>query len=69
MEKYIISYGALKDGSGYIILTDTMHWLKFETELKEWCNEYLSLGTKSFVGSIIEFRNEEELVLFMLRWS
>lgn len=66
---YVISHNALKDGSGYIVLTDFKYWLDKETFLREWCDKNLSLGSKAFVGSIIEFTNEEELVLFMLRWS
>lgn len=66
---YVISHGALNDGSGYIVLTDFKYWLNKETALREWCDKNLTLGGEAFVGSIIEFTNEEELVLFMLRWS
>jgi hypothetical protein len=66
---YVISHGALKDGSGYIVLTDFLYWIHYEYELKEWCIKNLSLGKKAFVGSVIEYTSEEELVMFILRWS
>lgn len=69
VNSYVISHGALNDGSGYIVLTDFKYWLDKETELRKWCTDNLILGNAGFVGSIIEFKNEEELVLFMLRWS
>lgn len=69
MDTYVISHGALKDGTGYVVLTDFRYWLNKEEELKDWCNKNLSLGANAFVGSIIEFKTKEELVLFMLRWS
>jgi hypothetical protein len=69
METYVIAHGAINEDSGYIVLSDFKYWLDKETDLREWCDKNLSLGSKAFVGSIIEFTNEEELVLFMLRWS
>lgn len=69
METYVIAHGAINEGSGYIVLSDFKYWLDKETDLREWCDKNLSLGSKAFVGSIIEFTTEEELIMFMLRWS
>ena len=66
---YVISHGALKDGSGYIVLTDFFFWASYENELKQWCENNLSKGAEAFQGSVIEFETEQELVLFTLRWS
>jgi hypothetical protein len=69
METYVISHGALNDGSGYIILTDFLYWMHQEAELKDWCDDNLSKGKSAFQGSVIEFTSETELIMFMLRWS
>ena len=69
METYIVSKGALKDGSGYIILTDFLYWMHYENDLKDWCTSHLAKGELAFKGAVIEFTSEDELVLFTLRWS
>lgn len=52
----------------YVVLVAFIYWADREEELKKWCNKNLSLGEKSFTGSVIEFQTEKELVLFLLRW-
>jgi hypothetical protein len=66
---YVISHGAITEGSGYIVLTDFLHWTKHEEELRDWCTNNLSKGASAFEGAIIEYTSEEELVMFILRWS
>lgn len=66
---YVISYGFVDDGSGYIVLTDFLYWLHYEDELKDWCDDNLSKGKSALQGSVIEFTSEKELILFTLRWS
>lgn len=48
-----------------IVLTDLSFWLTHIDELIDWCK---SNGGKQ-KGMTIEFDNDEDLTMFLLRWS
>lgn len=51
------------------VLTDHQYWAIHENELREWCILTLTKGSTAFEGSVIEFENDKELILFTLRWG
>lgn len=55
----------------WIILSDYMYWGMTSTvfELDDWCEKHLSNGKDAIEGSIVRFVNEQEKMLFILRWS
>lgn len=52
-------------GRWTIILTDFGYWTENLDELVEWCERYGATTT----GMIIEFPDEQTMMLFVLRWS
>jgi hypothetical protein len=68
--KFIVGHRLAKKDH-WIILTDFMYWGQPEimTELTSWCENCLSNGKDAIQGSVMQFVNEQELTLFILRWS
>jgi hypothetical protein len=67
---YIVSPFATEDDfTFYAVLTDFRYWADHEDELREWCHDHLSLKEKSFEGSVVVFKSEQEYVMFELRWG
>lgn len=65
-KKFAISNRALNYGSGNIIvLTDLKFWAEHIDELREWCK--INGGKHS--GMIVHLDSEEQLTMFVLRWS
>ena len=51
---------------GYsVILTDIEFWNTHYEELKDWCDA----NESELTGMVVEFKNEQYLTLFTLRWS
>ena len=68
--KYIVSPFAKDDDfTFYAVLTDFRYWFEHENELREWCAKHLALKEKSFEGSVVTFKSEQEYIMFELRWG
>ena len=52
-----------------VILSEYIFWANHENELREWCHLNLEKGEEALRGSVLEFKDEKELVLFTLRWG
>ena len=49
-----------------VILTDMAYWYTHCEELKDWCDT--QLGAEQ-VGMTVDFASEQDLMMFILRWS
>jgi hypothetical protein len=52
-------------GSRLVILSDFAYWVEHDTELVAWCNR----NNATLSGSTVELATDQDLVMFLLRWS
>jgi hypothetical protein len=65
-KRFIVAPKHLGYGPNLIVLSDINYWNTHYEELKDWCDTQLGA---EIVGMTIEFTNEKELMMFVLRWS
>jgi len=51
------------------ILTDYVFWAAHDAELSIWLDGNTEQGSDSQFGMVLEFANEREELLFLLKWS
>lgn len=61
---YLIS-DADTDGGYHVILTDPNHWAEVYPKLQIWCKD---VGA-DLAGMVIDFKTEQDLLLFILTWN
>lgn len=65
-QRYVIADSALLDHIGkFVLLTDIKFWADNIDILIEWCK----VNGGRVKGMTVEFDNDEQLMLFVLRWS
>ncbi len=52
-----------------VLITDFGWWVRNETEIETWMDAYLRDGSYSRNGMIVEFADQEEMMLFILTWQ
>lgn len=65
--KFVIADEYMGYGSVTVVLTDLNFWTKFATELQQWISN--CTPTADMFGFTIDFKNQEDLLLFVLRWK
>jgi hypothetical protein len=65
--RFIVAGPELTTDNNYlVVLTDVQYWIDHTYELEEWCRN--TPGTKN-EGMTVVFKNEQALMMFILRWS
>lgn len=59
-----VGFELLDQPAVVVVLTDIAFWAKNADALNQWCNDH---GATT-AGMTVEFRNEQDLSLFCLRW-
>ena len=65
-KRFILVPANLEFSKLMVILSDIDYWNTNYEALKDWCD--LQLGTNQ-VGMTVEFDSEQDLMMFILRWS
>ena len=65
-KRFIIVPANLEFSKLMVILTDMAYWFTHYEELKDWCDT--QLGAEQ-VGMTVDFASEQDLMMFILRWS
>jgi len=63
--KFILTPNHLGFGPNLILLSDYVFWSSNYAALEEWCERYG--GT--IAGMTVNFDNQQEVAMFILRWS
>ena len=53
----------------YLIIQDYEWWHNNEREILNWMAEHLPHGIEHQTGMVINFDNEQDRIMFMLRWA
>ena len=51
------------------VLADYQYWRIHEEELQEWLDDNVAMGRDAHQGMTISFANEQEEMLFILKWG
>jgi len=52
-----------------LIIEDYVWWTQNEQEIRGWMDDNLPGGREHHQGMIINFDNEQQRLMFMLRWA
>ena len=63
--RFIVAPSDLGFGSRLIILSDFGYWADHEAELVAWCDRNNAI----LEGATVELATDQDLVMFLLRWS
>ena len=56
-------------GSYLLMIQDYNWWTDYERDIHEWMNENLPRGVEHQQGMVLTFDNEQQQLMFLLRWS
>jgi hypothetical protein len=52
-----------------VLIADFRWWVRNESEIEPWMDAYLQDGSDARNGMIVEFADQEEMMLFLLTWQ
>jgi hypothetical protein len=52
-----------------LLVIDWDWWAKHENEVYEWMDERLPGGRAQCQGTVIQFNNEQDRLVFLMKWS
>ncbi len=58
---------AVKKHGPKCIITDALYFLYFEDEIRQYLLD--TFGYEGITGMVINFKTEEDMFVFLLRWS
>ena len=67
-QKFIIASSPLSGGS-LLFISDYIWWGNNEREILNWMAEHLPRGIEHQQGMVITFDNDQDRLMFMLRWG
>ena len=53
----------------YIVIADISFWLKHEKVIYEWMDNYLPRGRLHQEGMTVVLENENDALMFIMRWA
>ena len=63
--RFAVAPGELGFGHRLVILSDFAYWVEHDAELVAWCER----NNATMAGATVELSTDQDLVMFLLRWS
>lgn len=52
-----------------LVICDPAWWVENEEEIYVWMDEYIEGGSTCQIGMTIQFKSDQDQLLFLLRWE
>ena len=63
--RFVVAPSELGFGSRLVILSDFAYWVDHDAELVTWCER----NNATMSGATVELATDQDLVMFLLKWS